>query len=273
MAQPFDTDRLAITGEAVAVAQTVGGTSTSYASFSASQTGVLAYGNPSGIKGELRWFDRSGKPLGSVAPLAEYLDFALSPDERTVAMSRVDPQPNTADIWLLDLTRGITSRFTVDRVNDSSPIWSPDGSQIVFRSNRRGVTDLYQKRSSGTEAEQLVLQSGTNIVSSSDWSSNGRYIVYTNSGATTGFDVWVWPQFGDRKPMLVVRTPLNAMHGRLSPDDRWLAYASDESESCRSTSNRFRPPATNGRFLLTADPSRDGAAMGASSSISRPISS
>jgi Tol biopolymer transport system component len=228
MAQPFDLDRLATTGEPVAVANDVGMTTTGYATFSASQTGVLAYARPIGIQGELRWFDRSGTPAGTVGTAGEYLDFEISPDERSVAASRVDPQISTADVWLFDLARNVPTRFTVDSKNDASAMWSPDGSTVVFRTNRRGMTDLFQKRASGTEPEKALVEANANLISS-DWSADGKWIVYTRTASTTGFDIFVWPTDGSGKPQLAVHTTQNAMHGRLSPNGRWIAYASDEA--------------------------------------------
>jgi hypothetical protein len=88
---------------------------------------------------------------------------------------------------------------------------------------------MYERRSGGTEAEQQILKAGTNLIPS-HWSADAKFIVYTNTNSiTAGFDIWVWPTSGDTKPALAVRTPANAMHGRLSPDGKWLAYASDES--------------------------------------------
>ena len=228
MAQPFDLNRLALTGEARAIAAGVGSTSTAYAAFSVSQTGVLAHAKHIGLRGELRWFDRSGTDGGPAGEPAEYIDFELSPDDGTVAVSRLDSELNTADVWLLDLARSLSTRFTVDPSHDASAIWSPDQGRVIFRSNRRGGGELYQKRSSGTEAEQLMHAPGGSVISS-DWSRDGKWIVFTRTQSTTaGFDIWVWAG-GDAKPQLAVRTALNAMHGRLSPNGQWLAYASDES--------------------------------------------
>jgi dipeptidyl aminopeptidase/acylaminoacyl peptidase len=212
MAQPFDLDRVSITGEAVAVAADIGATSTGYAAFSASHTGVIVHAKNIGLPGELRWFDRSGSSAESIGTPAEHLDFELSPDEQTVAISKVDPKLKSADVHLLNLARNNLERFTLDPMNDASALWSPDGGRIVFRSNRHGTTVLYQKRLGATETEQPMLKEGTNLISS-DWSVDGKWIVYTETSSTAGFNIWVWPTDGHAKPQHAVQTA-NAMHGR-----------------------------------------------------------
>jgi TolB protein len=85
----------------------------------------------------------------------------LSPDGTRVAVEAVDPQGRTQDIWLVELARGVTSRFTFDPGNDIYPVWSPDGSRIMFGSDREGgVLKLYQKRADGVGTEEPVLKSG-----------------------------------------------------------------------------------------------------------------
>jgi Tol biopolymer transport system component len=250
MAQPFDLDRLATKGDAVPVAVDVGTTTTSYAAFSVSHNGVIVHAKNIGLLGELRWFDRSGSPAGSVGTLADYIDFELSPNERTVVVSRLDPKLKSADIYLLDLARNVFEPVTKDPRHDASALWSPDGTRIVFRSNRRGYTELYQKRPSGTEPEQIVLNAGTNVITS-DWSLDGKSIVYTKTSLTGGFDIWVWPVHGDAKPQSAVDTGLNAMHGRLSPNGRWLAYASDEFGQLQVYVQPF--PATGEKRQISSD--------------------
>ncbi len=249
MAQPFDLDRMSTTAEAVEIASDIGVTATGYAAFSASHT-VIVHARHIGLPGELRWFDRSGNHTGSVGTTAEYLDFELSPDERTVAVSPVDPKLKSADVWLLDLARNVPTKFTRDPQNDASALWSPDGGSIVFRSNRHGYSELYRRRSSGTEAELAILSKEANVVGS-DWSLDGKSIVYTKTSSSSGFDIWVLPTDGDMKPRLVVRSALNAMHGRLSPNGRWLAYASDESGELQVYVQPF--PTTGDKRTISPD--------------------
>jgi Tol biopolymer transport system component len=190
--------------------------------------------------GQLRWFDRSGKAGESVGAPADYIDFELSPNERTVAVSRVDPESSSGDVWPIDLARNVSTRFTFDPENDASALWSPDGERVIFRSNRNGNTELFQKRASGTEPEQLILDAGANLIDS-DWAPDGKSIVYTKTSSAAGFDIWVWPIGHDTRPQLAVHTTRSAFHGRLSPNGRWLAFASDESGDSQVFVQPFPP--------------------------------
>jgi dipeptidyl aminopeptidase/acylaminoacyl peptidase len=215
---------LQLTGEPVPVADDVGfGTIGGRAAFSASDNGTLAFGRGGGAgrTTELRWFDRSGKPLELVGSRAPYLDPELSPDGKRVAVEQ------SSDLWLLETTRGVAARFTFDPGGDAYANWSPDGSRIIFRSTPQGQNDLYQKASSGVEKEEVLLQSNVGKYPL-DWSSDGRFLVY-GTDATGGFDLWVLPLEGDKKPFPFFQTQFNEDHAQVSPDGRWLAYISNES--------------------------------------------
>ena len=231
MAQAFDAASLALTGAPFRVAEQVGYLRlNSEAYFSVSETGVLVYQSGDAGKTQLVWFDRSGKQLGAPGPPGEYSFPALSPDEKRVAIDRDDPQTGTFDIWLLDLARGIPSRFTFYPGIDVYPVWSPDGSRIVFGSNRDGAWSLYQKSSSGAGSEEAMLKSGERKCPS-DWSLDGRFILYTQTSPDTLWDLWVIPLFGDRQPIPFLQTKFNEVNGVFSPDGKWIAYESDDSGS------------------------------------------
>jgi serine/threonine protein kinase len=231
MAQAFDVASLALTGAPFPVAEQVGYLRlNNEAYFSVSETGVLVYKSNDAGKTQLVWFDRSGKQLGAPGPPGEYSFPALSPDEKRVAIDRDDPQTGTFDIWLLDLARGIPSRFTFDPANDVYPVWSPDGSRIVFGSSRDGAYGLYQKSSSGAGSEEAISKPGERKYPT-DWSLDGRFILYTQTSPDTLWDLWVIPLFGDRQPIPFLQTKFNEVNGVFSPDGKWIAYESDDSGS------------------------------------------
>jgi serine/threonine protein kinase/Tol biopolymer transport system component len=240
MAQAFDVASLELTGAPFRIAEQVGYNRLyNEAYFSVSDTGGLVY-QSGGAKTQLVWFDRSGKQLGSPGPPGDYGFLALSPDEKRVAVEGVDAQTGTYDIWLLDLARGIPSRFTFDPASDSAPTWSPDGSRIVFASNRDGVINLYQKLSSGAGSEEAILKSG-GPKWPHDWSVDGRFILYEQISPNTQSDLWVLPLFGDRQPFPFLQTKFNEWGGDFSPDARWIAYQSDESGSVQMYVQSFPP--------------------------------
>ena len=103
---------------------------------------------------------------------------AFSPDGKRVAILR--SVNGNLDIWLVDAARGVPTRFTFDAANDQRPLWSPDGSRIVFGSSRTGVLNLYWKLSSGAGGDELLLESDQNKIPS-DWSSDGRFLLFRSS--------------------------------------------------------------------------------------------
>ena len=107
-------------------------------------------------------------------------------------------------------------------------MWSPDGSQVVFRSNRGGKYDLYRKASNGAGEDELLLNTDQDKVPNS-WSRDGRLLIYYSVDPKTNVDLWALPLEGDRKPIPLLRTEFQEAFGAVSPDERWLAYLSSES--------------------------------------------
>jgi Tol biopolymer transport system component len=225
MARPFDPRRIRFTDDARPVANRVRRVgAASLGVFSVSMNGILAY-LPGGNErvSELVWVDRSGEPLGKLGDRAEYGRPRISPDGKQVAIEITDPRSKTDDIWIYDVASGIRSRFTFDAASDEWPLWSPDGSTLVFSSRRKGEMDLYQKSLSGTEPEKLLVESQQDKYAS-DWSSDGRFILFDSAD-----DVWVLPLHGDRQPYPLLQSESDESTGKFSPDGRWIAYRSDES--------------------------------------------
>jgi serine/threonine protein kinase len=263
VAQRLDLERPGLIGDPVTLADAVAfDTNSASSAVSVSASGLVAYRSGGGARRQLAWFDRSGKRLGTQGvPDENGLNFpSVSPDGRLVAVSRT-VQGNT-NIWLLDGTR--TSRLTFDAMLDRYPIWSPDGRRIVFTSNRK-MMDLYQKSSSGSGAEDLLLESPQAKVPS-DWSADGRFLLYMSADLQTGTDLWVLPMQGKRAsassghpepadgdtPWEFLKTRFDERQGAFSPDGRWVAYTSNESGRNEIYVRPFARPAASGEAVNAA---------------------
>jgi Tol biopolymer transport system component len=227
MAQPFAPDRLEFTGDSVAVAEHVGSYA-NFGKFGASANGVLFFGAGSAGTYQLTWYDRQGKALGTAGPPGLYGGVALSPDGARVATSLADPQTVTGDLWLIELARGISTRFTFDPVHIGNPVWSSDGRRIVFESLRGGGSGLYQKSSNGAGNEEVLFRANDPLVLD-DWTRDSRFLMYSRTDPKTKSDLWVLGLEGDRKPTPYLQTAFDESQGQFSPDGRWVAYRSDES--------------------------------------------
>jgi len=237
LGQTFDAARLELRGEPFTIAEHVGRSTGFNVGASASGTGMLAYAAAVLHRGRLTWFDRSGNSLNSVGVDGDYTDFRLSPNSQTLAVSLVDPKAWNPDIWLIDLARGGSSRFTFGTELSAAPVWSPDGARIVFRTVRNGLTALYEKSAGGGGTETPMLTSETQLAAGidspnfvcSDWSPDGRYVIGSVPQQTTGDDLWLIPLGGDKKPFKFLGPPSDQLHGNFSPDGRFVAYTSNES--------------------------------------------
>ena len=230
-AQPFDIDREVLEGDPVLIAESIAASTSGYADFSVSEAGVLAYRMRAPENAQLTWFGRKGEQLGTVGPPADLISTTpeLSPDgTRLVATSGM---LWLQDISIWDLANGTSTRITFDPQRDDSPHWSADGRSIVFRSDRGdGNYRVYQKQLAGSADEQLLFDvPGVLQLNPQDWSSDGRFVIYMAPSETTGYDLWVVPLFGDRKPFPYLRSRFHESQAQLSPDGRWLAYVSNES--------------------------------------------
>jgi eukaryotic-like serine/threonine-protein kinase len=229
VAQQFNADTLQLGGEPFPIADHVQyNPALGRGSFSVSENGVLAFRSGGGVGTQLLWFDRSGKEIGSLGARGIYLNVSLSTDEKRAAVDLADSQTGRNDIWLFDLSRGVPSRFTTDPAADSFPLWSPDGSQIVFSSTREGVFNLYAKKASGVGNEELLFKSEETKVPD-DWSPDGRFIVYESRNPKRKLDLWLLPTSGNREPVSFLQTDFNEQQAKFSPDGKWIAYTSDVS--------------------------------------------
>jgi len=234
VAQPFDARSLRTTGEAVLVVEQVQrlGALVGMGTFSASQTGLLAYrqGGDSTLL-QLTWFDREGNVLGTLGDPMAYFNIRLSPDGKSLFASAPDAVANF-DLLAFDLARGSASRFTTDAGGEYYGVPSADGRTVIFNSTRLGNYDLFRKPASGTGPEELVFADETDKVPTS-LSSDGRYLLYFTGGGQR-YRLWRLPLVpahagAPLRPEPLLETSSNERWAHFSPDDRWIVYETDES--------------------------------------------
>jgi serine/threonine protein kinase/Tol biopolymer transport system component len=229
MAQAFDAKRLETTDDAFPIAEQVqSGRVPGTGIFSVSDDGVLAYQSGPGQSGsQLTWFGRTNKPIGNLGDPAPYNSFCLSPDAKSVTVS-VSNQAGISNVWLYEVARGVKTPFTFGPAQTRAQVWSPDGDTIVFASNRTGHFDLYRKASSGAGSEQLLIESNLSKIPTG-FSPDGRFLLYNVTDPKTKVDVWVLPLDGSREPFPFLQGDFNENNAQFSPDGRWIAYQSNES--------------------------------------------
>ncbi len=232
MASPFDSVRLRILGDAFPVVEEVAllPPGTLAGVYSASQTGVLVFQEGRGAGGSLRlrWRDRGGLELGVVGDPSELDEVRLLPDGRHVVLGRTEPGTGIQDLWLLDLDREVSSRFTFSPGFEGGVAPSPDGRSLYFSTESGGSFALQRKEIGGSGEGEVLLESDRDLFPSCV-TPDGLSLLATWGGADTGYDIWIVPTSGDAAPYPLIQTQFAEQAAVLSPDGRWLAYESDES--------------------------------------------
>ena len=262
MARPFDLQGLTFHGDPVPLAEDVTQSVDSLwggALFSVSDEGTLLFvrGAPQRHAfSQFQWRDRDGNDLGTVGEPASYRSMQISHDGRRVATSIGDP----ADIWIHDLERGTSTRFTFDPGDDNVPLWSPDDDRVLFQSSRviagRRFTpaNLFQRVTSGLEPEQhLETEEFGSSLMPGDWSPDGRLVTLTTARPGTGSDLMIYSfEDGSVEPYLV--SDHDEEYAQFSPNGRWLAYQSSESGRYEIYVQPY--PGPGGKWQLSSDGGR-----------------
>jgi dipeptidyl aminopeptidase/acylaminoacyl peptidase len=223
----FDAKEGTVAGELQPLAQPVGRDDGVQAGALSISAGVLAYRIAGGSqRRQLVWMDRTGNVLSAIG----------SPDENNLNMLALDPAGQRIavhrtilgnfDVWLLDTSRGVPTRFTFDPSVELLPLWFPDGRRVLFMSTRNGRNGLFEKSAAGAGEEQVVIEDAGPPMS---WSPDGQFLLYARPDPKTGIDLWMLPMTGERPPRTVVQMVGDQFGGVISPDGRWLAYESNES--------------------------------------------
>ena len=225
-AQPFDLETLKLGGEPTPVAQKVQVHGSGFSMFSVSPSGALCYQTGS-IISKLQAVDRHGSVLATFGDPGEYLTPTLDLPRRQFVVSEADSVTGALDVWHYDMERNIARRLTFDPADDWSPILSPDGTRVVFASNRTNYPQLYIKNVDGSDEERPL---GVPRLAKFPlaWSSDGRFIAYREIGGSTGADIGILDlKSGSERRFLA--SPFAETDACFASSGRWIAFVSDAS--------------------------------------------
>jgi eukaryotic-like serine/threonine-protein kinase len=230
MAQPFNSRTGALEGTPAPVAdQVLVDPGTWRLAVSGTEGGLLAYVSGGAAANQLTWYDRSGKATTLAGKILNLNHVRISPDGLKIA---ADLGESLSDIWIYDVQRGVSTRFTFGPSSSVSPVWSPDGKWTAYGVLERGYLNIYRKPSSSMGQAELLLEGDDKHLQNwpTDWSPDGKSLLYTVGNLVSSAQLWQLPFSGDdRKPKPVMPSNFLTMEARFSPDGRWIAYASNES--------------------------------------------
>jgi len=226
MALPFDEKKLEVTGEAKPIAQEIS-LYTNANSFGMSDNGTLLYhSSSSNATSQFVWVDREGKEISKIGAAGNYLDGDLSPDESKFAYVLEEDGANN-NIWVYDLNRNIPTKLTFDENDEVWPIWSPDGKSITYASNKNGTFDIYQKNINGLEEATLLYANDSGNIGPSDFTTDGKRLMYISLIKSS--DIGILHVYDSNKIDMFANTSFREIIPRISPNDKYVAYLSNES--------------------------------------------
>ncbi|MFZ3329520.1 MAG: protein kinase [Candidatus Acidiferrales bacterium] len=226
LAQRFDQKRFVLTGEPTAILTDIQYLpQVARAMFTVSDNGLMITQSGSGVAlSQPVWFDRKGNEVGRVGKPDVYLNVALAPNGKSVAVDKIDTanQNLKVDVWTYELQLESAKQLTFGFGFHGVPIWSPDATRLVFGSNPQFHFDLYMKNSDGTQEEKRIVQDDLDKFPT-DWSGDGKYLLYNRAT-----ELW-FVTFPEQKNSLFLKAESVLSNGQFSPDGKWVTYASNES--------------------------------------------
>jgi serine/threonine protein kinase len=231
---PFDSGKIVVSGTSTQLANAVGfQPSTYWVALTVSQNGTLIYNTSTGATlSVLTWMDRAGKELGRLGEPAVQCNPTLSPDGSRVAVDISDQKANNVDIWMENVSGSGSSRFTFDPAEEVVGVWSRDGSRLAYRSAggvSNNLAGLMLKAASGLEREKAIYKiSASDDVIPNSWTPDNQRILYTHQ-SVPGNHLELVPAEGGTPTPFLAGASGNQSNGQISPDGKWVAYASDEA--------------------------------------------
>jgi Tol biopolymer transport system component len=246
-AVPFDAKTFKVSGTPAPVVQNVTSSPAEGAAQVAfSPSGLMGYvrGGPLVSQYPIVWVDRDGRTSPLINEPGAYANPRLSPDGRRLSLTVL--REGNWDIWVYDLDRQVSTRLTFDEASDTEQLWSPDGREVMFSSDRHNVpSTLYRKPADGSGEEREVFKTEVPMWPSS-WSPDHQVVAFTSS--RPNLDVGL-ARLDSLKTEWLLTTPFAESDAAFSPDGRWLAYASTESGDSEVYVRPF--PSGGGRWQIS----------------------
>jgi hypothetical protein len=227
--QTIDLEALALVGEPMSLGDAVVGLrGPSYLPLSVARNGTIAYWTGTLTPTELRWFNRAGRQLGRLGSTGKRYDNPVMSRDGKQVLVTLRENANSNEIWRFDLTTSAATRMTFSRGVARFPIWGRDGQTIAFSAADQEGAQIFEKAASGAGEEVRLQGIGRHYaLFPDDWSADGNWLFY-DVASENAFDVWAL-DVRNRRAQPVLQSPANEVQPHLSPDGRWLAYASDET--------------------------------------------
>ncbi|HEX7877974.1 MAG TPA: hypothetical protein VF720_01115, partial [Candidatus Eisenbacteria bacterium] len=195
-----------------------------------SDNGILVFSTRRAQRGRLVRYDRTGRELGVLNTPASAFHPALSPDGRRLVFRAMDEVSRSRDLWLCDVTRDVSTRFSYEPANENYPVWAPDGRAVFYYSDAAGGVGIYRKEVTGAGLSTQVAASPSGECTISGVSSDGRHLLFDAVGSEGRQDIYVLDlSVSPGKPAVFLNGPFDEWHGTFSPDGRYMAYTSLES--------------------------------------------
>ncbi len=230
VAQPFDLGSFELRGSP----KVVGDLYNVSAQYSGSPV-VMASGDGTLIQREHRasamrvvLMDRSGKIVRTLAlPRGRYSEPSFSADGTRLAITHAPVGSATFSVWIVDIVRNLANRLSFTGTWDINPMWTTDGEYVVWGKDSDTGRELFWKRSDGSGAEEMLADVPNMF--NDPTSVTREYVVFRSLSGTTNEDIYMVPLRGEKTPKPLIQTRYNELDAVVSPDERWMAYRSDES--------------------------------------------
>lgn len=228
-AVPFNASRMETTGDAITLATDIGSLrSLSLAPISVSNNAVLVYQGVGAPSRQLVWTDRGGRQLAQAGEPGEWGPPRISPDGTRAVAGKLASDGKTSHLWILD-SNGVATQITDGPYQDSYPVWSPDGARIAHQTKQENEYVVYVRPASPGSRADTIFRSVSPYPGKllSDWSRDGRYLLFGMPGEGTHLDLW-GISMADRRAGPIVNTVYDEGYAAVSPDGHWLAYQSSQ---------------------------------------------